>query len=142
MAANNATGNSYSVRQGCIPVTRQYRTPAITDTAVRFDRIKASTTKPVMLEMQICVITVDATEDVSVGFTGPGYTDLINAASLGTAATGGTFLPASNATAKYLFTDDTDLYYVGSTGSDTGVVDIIYTLTEFNTSTITGLTGP
>jgi hypothetical protein len=142
MAANNATGNSYSVRQGCTPVTRQYRTPAITETAVRFDRIAATTTNPVLVEMQINVVTADSGETVSVGYTATAYDDLISAASLGTAATGGTFLPAANDVGKKLLTADTDLYYVGSAGSDTGVIDIIYTLTEFNTDTNTGLTGP
>lgn len=114
-------------------------TPAITDTAVRFARIEASAYSPVIVEASICVLVVDATETVSVGYTASGYDDLIATASLATAATGGTFLPASNAVGKKYLTTATDLYYVGSAGADTGVVVIILDVASVNMSQTTGI---
>lgn len=139
MAVTNTSGPFANYGKDSNGGVVNFRTPVITDTAVRFARVLASTDKPVYLETSVCVITADSGITVSVGFTGATYTDLINAASLTTAATGGTFLPASNAVSKYLFTVDTDLYYIGSSGADTGVVDIIFRWAQFSTDTTTGL---
>lgn len=134
----NFTGSWYGNRQGSPVVRFTYVTPAITDTTTKFARIKASTSNPVIVQASICVLTIDATETVSIGITASG-TELVNAASLGTAATGGTFLPAANDVGKYYLTADADLYYTGSSGADTGVIAIILDITEVNTSLILGI---
>lgn len=111
-------------------------------TAAKFARIQASTQRPVLVEAQVCVSTADGgtTPTISVGITGANYTDFISGASTATAATGGTFLPASNAVGKYRLTSDTDVYYKqGGTPNGAGVITIILTLTPVNTSTSTGL---
>src|SRR5690348_18440266 len=109
----------------CSPNVRYtYQTPVITDTGVIFTRIRASADQPVIVEAQVCVTTVDATETVSVGISDGGR-ELVNAASLGTAATGGTFLPASSAKLEDLFTSDTERCCKGSTGPDAGGVFVI-----------------
>lgn len=127
------------MRQSSVNVRYTYKTPAITDVAVKFARIEASADKPVIVEAQVCVLTTDAGETVSVGYTATGYDDLVATASLATAATGGTFLPASNDVGKKYLTEATDLYYVGSAGADTGVVAIILDVASVNTSLITGI---
>jgi hypothetical protein len=113
MGDSNITGSVLG-RQGSVPVQQSYRVPGSTsNTAVKFLRVLASAEKPVVIEAQIVVTTADAgtTPTLSVGYTASGYTDLINAESTATAATGGTFLPASNAIGKKIVTADTDLYY-------------------------------
>lgn len=139
MADTNFTGAIYGNRQGSATVRQTFVTPPITDVATKFMRVQASAQKPVIIEAQVCVLTVDASETVSVGYTGAGYNDLVSAAALDTAATGGTFLPASNSVGKKYLTADTDLYYIGSAGADTGVVAIILDITTVNTSTTTGI---
>lgn len=139
MGDTNLTGPVYNQREGSVTVRQTFPTGVITDVAVKFCRIKASTFAPVIIEAQVLVTTIDATEDISVGYTAATYTDLINAASLGTAAAGGTFLPAANAVGKKYLTDDTDLYFIGSTGADTGVATIILDLTTINTDSAYGL---
>jgi len=139
MADSFISGPLYGGRTISVNGRYTFKTPAITDTAVKFARIEASAAVPVIVEASICVLTVDATETVSIGYTASGYSDLINGASLATAAAGGTFLPASNAVGKQYLTADTDLYYVGSAGADTGVIVIILDVASVNTSTVTGL---
>lgn len=98
----------------------------------------ASADVPLMLEAQIIVTTADGgtTPTMSLGYTASGYTDLVSGASTATAATGGTFLPASNATGKKLITSDTQLYYKqGGTPDGAGVVWLIVTATPLNTLT-------
>lgn len=139
MAITNFTGPFSNYGKDSNGGVVQWRTPVITDTATKFARVLASADKPVYLEASINVVTADSGITVSVGYTAATYTDLINGASLTTAAAGGTFLPASNAVGKKLLTEDTDLYYIGSTGADTGVIDIILRWAVFSVDTATGL---
>lgn len=139
MADTTISGPLAGVRQISANGRYTFVTPAITDTAVRFARIEASTAVPVIVEASVCVLTTDAGETVSVGYTATAYDDLIATASLATAATGGTFLPAANDVGKKYLTAATDLYYVGSAGSDTGVVAIILDVASVNLSQITGI---
>lgn len=143
MADTNLTGAIVGTRQGSACVRHSFRVTGNTSTAaVRFMRIAASTVKPTTVEVQVLVTTVDGggSPTLSVGSVGTGYTDIINGASLATAATGGTFLPASNALGKYVFTADTDLYYkLGGTPDGVGVSTILLNVATINTSTITGI---
>lgn len=140
MGADHSTGATYSQRQGSIPVRQTLVVTGNTSTdAVKWLRIQASATAPVILEAQVVVSTVDGggSPTLSLGYTASGYTDLINAASLATAATGGTFLPASNATGKKRIVEDTDIYYkLGGTPDGVGVSTLILDITDVNTATL------
>jgi len=110
-------------------------------TATKFARVQATTDRPLIVEAQICVSTADGgtTPTMSVGVDSTAN-QLVNAASTATAATGGTFLPASNAIGKYRLTADADLYYKqGGTPDGAGITTLVLTLTPVNTSTTTGL---
>lgn len=140
MASSHSTGSTYTQRQGSNPVRHTLVVTGSTSTdAVKWLRIKASAAAPVLLESQVAVSTVDGggSPTISAGYTASGYTDLINAASLATAATGGTFLPANNATGKKLITADTDIYYkLGGTPDGVGVATLILDITTVNTATL------
>lgn len=140
MADTNATGSVYSeIRQGSVPVRHTYVVSGNTSTAATSTGItvKASAFKPVIIEAQIAVTTADGggTPTISVGYTASGYTDLINAASTATAATGGTFLPASNAIGKKYITTDQEIFFVqGGTPNGAGVTTIILDISTVNTT--------
>ena len=104
----------------------------LTDVAQKVCRIEATTFKPVIVEAQIYVNTLDATETVSVGTNSTSYNNLVSAAALDTADV---FLPAANATGKLYLTADADIYAIGSTGTDTGVITVILDLATVNTAT-------
>jgi len=143
MADSNITGCIYGDRQGSVIPTQSYPIVSNTSTtATTFMRVQASTYAPVVIEAQIVVLTADGgtSPTLSVGYTASGYTDLINAASTATAATGGTFLPASNAVGKKILTTDTDLVYKqGGTPAGDGVTYILLKIYSVNTSTQTGI---
>lgn len=140
MSAENLSGSIYGVRQGGVPVYQSkkitiasmaaYTTATSTNIVVR-----ASADQPVIVEAQIIVVTADGgtSPTASVGFTATGYTDLVNAASTATAATNGTFLPASNANGKVLLTADTEIFFKnGGVPSGTGVYWIILEIVNLN----------
>lgn len=143
MADSNITGCIYGDRQGSIPAMQSFPIAANTSTtATIFMRVKASAFAPVVVMAQIVVLTADggSAPTLSVGYTATGYTDLINAASTATAATGGTFLPASNAVGKKILIADTDLYYKqGGTPDGAGVTYILLSIFSVNTDTQTYL---
>ena len=135
------TGPTYGDRQASVNSRHTYQmATTVQATAIvlpNFPTIQASTTNPVILTAQVCVSTVDGgtTPTISFGVTSTA-TELINAASLATAATGGTFLPASNAVGKYRITADTQIYYKTAAGNDgAGVVTLILDIAEVNTKT-------
>lgn len=140
-----ATGSIYGTRQGSIAVRHTFRVSGSTSTtSTKFIRILASTAQPTIVEAQVVVTTADGgttpTLNVSETAAGTGTGFFATPPSTATAATGGTFLPASNATGKYVFTADTDLYYLqGGTPNGAGVSTIILDVTTINTSTVTGL---
>lgn len=137
MAETNLSGPIYGTRSGC-PVVRQSKqisgTSSTTATSTGII-VRASTYSPVLIEAQIAVTTLDGgtTPTISFGYTGTGYTDLVNAQSTATAATGGTFLPASNVTGKKIVTTDTEIFYKqGGTPNGTGVTWLILDITTLN----------
>ncbi len=138
----NITGVIYGDRRGSVPARQTFVVSGTTSTtATKFMRVRASTTRPVIVQAQICVSTADGgtTPTMSVGVDSTAN-QLVNGASTATAATGGTFLPASNALGKYRLTEDTDLYYKqGGTPDGAGVITIILDISTVNTSTVTGL---
>lgn len=140
MSQTNIRGPIYDNRQGSVPARQTFVVQDETSTdAISLCRIQASEDSPVIVEAQVAVTTADGggTPTVSVGYTASGYTDLINAESTATAATGGTFLPASNAVGKKYLTADTQIYYKqGGTPDGAGVFTIILDLTTVNTGTI------
>lgn len=96
-----------------------------------FPIIQASAGKPVIIEAQIFVNTLDggATPSFSLGTTATA-TELINAASL---STPNVFLPAANATGKLYLVADTQLFYKTNAGNNsTGVITIILDLATVN----------
>lgn len=135
------SGSIFGNRQGGEVVRHSFKLSATTSTTATklpFAPINATADQPVMLEAQIAVITADGgtSPTLSVGFTGAGYTDLVNAASTASGAAAGVFLPASNATGKKIVTALTDLYYIqGGTPDGAGVVWIIVDVTPLNTRT-------
>lgn len=141
MADLNATGSVYSeIRQGSVPVRHTYVVSSNSSTSAFSTGIvvKASTYKPAIIEAQVAVTTADGgtTPTISVGYTASGYTDLVNGASTATAATGGTFLPASNATGKKYITTDQEIYVIqGGTPNGAGVTTVILDVSTVNTST-------
>lgn len=136
MADTHIQGPQYGAeRQGSANGRQTYYVP-LSDTATKIARIQASTTAPVMVQGQVYVVTLDATETVSVGSNATSYNNLVNGAALDTADV---FLPASNAVGKLYLTSDTDIYAVGSTGTDTGVVVVILDLATVTLSTNYGL---
>lgn len=143
MAGTHSTGPNYSIRLGSDVVRHTFVVSGSTSTtATQVFYIQASTVEPAILEAQICVSTADGgtSPTMSLGYTASGYTDLVNVASTATAATGGTFLPASNATGKKRITADTAIYYKqGGTPDGAGVTTLILDVTQVNTSTVTGL---
>lgn len=132
MADSNLTGpQAQQTHLGSVNGRYTYYITA-SATAARFARITASTAKPVIVEAQLYVVTLDATETISVGSNASDYDNLINDAALDTADV---FLPASNATGKLYLTTDTDLYTLASAGTDTGVVVVILDIATVNTTT-------
>lgn len=137
MNAPTLSGSIYGARQGGVPVRHAYRVSSTTSTTATSTGIviKASADQPVLVEGQIIVTTADGgtSPTLSLGYTAAGYTDLVNAASTATAATGGTFLPASNATGKKLLTADTTIYYKqGGTPDGAGVTWLVFEVTPLN----------
>lgn len=131
MADSNISGPTFDEHMGSLNGRKTY-VVTLTDVAQRVCRVEASAFKPVIVEAQIYVNTLDATETVSVGTNSTSYNDLVSAASLGTADV---FLPAANATGKLYFVADTDIYAIGSAGTDTGVITVILDLAGVNTAT-------
>lgn len=131
MADTNLSGPTFDNHQGSVNGRKTY-VVTLTDVAQTVCRIEASTFRPVIVEAQLYVNTLDATETVSVGTNSTAFDDLISGASL---ATAGVFLPASNATGKLYLTADTDIKAIGSTGTDTGVITVILDLASVNTAT-------
>lgn len=127
MAETNLTGPILGVRKGSAHVRQTIRM-TLTDVAQKVCTVAASTAVPVDIEASIYVVTVDATETVSVGSNATSYNDLINGASIASVA----YLPASNAVGKLRVTANTDIYAVGSAGTDTGVIDVILDLNTVN----------
>lgn len=140
------TGSAYGGRQGSTTVRHTY---VIATTAqasgivlgslagIPFPTIQASTTFPAILEASICVTAADGgtTPTISFGVTSTA-TEIISGASTATAATGGTFLPASNAVGKRYLTSDTQIYYkTGGTPDGAGSVTFILDVTTVNTTT-------
>lgn len=142
MADTNLTGCIYGNRQGSVIVNQSYPIAALTSTtATIFMRVMASAQAPVIVEAQVVVLTADSgsTPTISVGVTATA-TEIINGASTATGATGGTFLPASNAVGKRILIADTDLYFKqGGTPTGDGVTYILLKIYGVNTSTITGI---
>jgi len=139
MGATHQRGATLSTRLGCVPVRHTYvvKNATTTDAVSTGIVIQASTESPVIVEAQVCVSTVDGggSPTLSVGYTGANYTDLISTASTATAATGGTFLPASNAVGKKRLTDTTTIYYKqGGTPDGAGVTTIILDVSDVNTT--------
>jgi len=137
----NLSGKTLGQRQGSVPVVQTFQIAANTSTtATRIFTVQASTANPTVVEAQIVVTTADGgtSPTMSVGYTASGYTDLVNAASTATAATGGTFLPASNAVGKKYLTANTDIYYKqGGTPDGAGVTTLILKIYGVNLSTTT-----
>jgi hypothetical protein len=131
MADTNLSGPTFDEHMGSVNVRKTY-VVTLTDVAQKVCRIEATTFKPVIVEAQVYVNTLDATETVSVGTNSTSYNNLVSAAALDTADV---FLPASNATGKLYLTADADIYAIGSTGTDTGVVTVILDLATVNTAT-------
>lgn len=140
MGATNLSGAIIGLRSGSAPVRHTYVVSGSTSTtATKWLTIKASAAIPVLLEGQIVVSTADGgtTPTMSLGVTSTA-TELVSGASTATAAAGGTFLPASNATGKYRLTADTDIYYKqGGTPNGAGVTTLILDVTTVNTDTST-----
>lgn len=139
MGASHGQGATLSNRLGCNPVVQTYVVSGATSTTATSTGIviQASAFAPVIVEAQICVSTADGggSPTLSVGTVGANYTDLINAESTATAATGGTFLPASNAVGKYRLTADSTIYYKqGGTPDGAGVTTIILKIYDVNTT--------
>lgn len=140
MNASTITGAVYGNRQGGVPVWHSYRVASTASTTATTTKIiiKASADQPVLLEGQIAVTTIDGgtSPTMSLGYTSSGYTDLVATASTATAATGGTFLPAANATGKKLVTADTEIYYKqGGTPDGAGVIWLLIAVTPLNPRT-------
>ena len=135
MAASHATGAAYQ-RKGSTSIRHTYWVRNNTSTvATKWLTIKASPTKPVIVNAQLVVTTADGgtTPTMSLGSVGAGYTDLINVASTATAAVGGTFLPAANSVGKYIFFQDTDIYYKqGGTPNGAGATILILLVHDVN----------
>lgn len=130
MSAEYAQGAMLSTQKAGTPVypAFQYTTTTSTTATSTGLTIEASTTNPVIVMAEVVVTTADAgtTPTISFGYTASGYTDLINAASTATAATGGTFLPASNAVGKKYLTANTEIFYKqGGTPAGGGVVTLL-----------------
>lgn len=134
MAASHGQGAAYQ-RKGSVSIRQTYQVRSNTSTtATKWLTIKASTTRPVIVNAQLVVTTADGgtTPTMSVGVTATA-TELINAASTATAAAGGTFLPASNGVGKYYLTADTDIYYKqGGTPNGAGVTTLILLVHDVN----------
>jgi hypothetical protein len=135
MADTNLTGPQAANKQGSVNGRYTYLISP-TATATTFARITASTSRPVIVEAQVYVVTLDATETVAIGSNDADYDNLINDAALDTADV---FLPASNATGKLYLTADTDIKSLASAGTDTAVIVVILDLATVNTATTTGL---
>ncbi len=131
MSDTNLSGPTFDEHMGSVNGRKTYKL-ALTDVAQKICRVEATAYQPVIVEAQIYVNTLDATETVSVGTNSATYDDLINAAALTTADV---FLPAANATGKLYLVTDTDIYAIGSTGTDTGVITVILDLATVNTAT-------
>jgi len=134
MADTNLTGPQFSNHQGSVNSRQTYRI-APTATAALLTTIEASADKPVMVEAQVYVNTLDASETVSIGSNSADFDNLINDAALDTADV---FLPASNATGKLYLTANTGIYALASAGTDTAVITVILDLATVNTSTSLG----
>lgn len=135
------TGPTYGDRQASAHGRHTYQMATTAQASAivlpNFPTIQASTSAPVILTAQVCVSTADGgtTPTISFGVTSTA-TELISAASVATAAAGGTFLPASNAVGKYRITADTQIYYKTAAGNDgAGVVTLILDMAEVNTKT-------
>lgn len=134
MPSPHGQGAAYQ-RKGSLSIRHTYQVRSNTSTvATKWLTIKASPERPVILNAQLVVTTADGgtTPTMSLGITATA-TELINGASTATAATGGTFLPASNSVGKYYLTADTPLYYKqGGTPNGAGVTTLIVLVHDVN----------
>lgn len=138
MSASHNSGAIFQERQGCIPTVQTFVVTGSTSTTATFSgiTIKASAEAPVIIEAQACVSTADGggSPTLAVGYTGAGYTDLLNDVSTATAASGGTFLPASNDVGKKRVADTTAIYWKqGGTPDGAGVTTVILKIYDVNT---------
>lgn len=107
-------------------------------TAKRLISVKASATKPVLMEVSLHIQTANnsgTAATISVGKTGAGYTDMLNAVDAKGAAD--VQYPAANAVVKRLLVADTDIYSVltqTGTAATTGSAWAIFKLFELNTT--------
>ncbi len=140
MSATTITGSIYQSRQGDVGPRQSFKVSGNSSTTATTlpITIKASASAPVVVEAQVLVTTLDGgtTPTVSLGIDSTA-TQIINAASTATAATGGTFLPASNAKGKYVLTADTTLYYKqGGTPNGTGIFWFLIDVYQLNSAPI------
>lgn len=139
MADTNLTGSVYSeVRQGSAPVDHTFPVPSGTATTAVFTgiTIKASASKPVIVEAQAYIVAADSgtTPTVSVGYTAANYTDLLNAVDT-SGAIG--FYPASNAKGKAYLTSDAAIYYKrGGTPTGEGSQVVQLRISTVNTAPV------
>lgn len=139
MSDTNITGCIYGFRQGSVPAVHTLRISSSTSTnAVKWLRVQASTTNPVILQAQVAVATADGgtspTLNLSTSSNGTG-TEIFAAPVSLASGSATTFLPASNAVGKRLLTADADLYYKqGGTPNGAGVSYLILQITGVNTT--------
>jgi hypothetical protein len=142
MSATNSTGSTYGQRQGSFEVIHTYPVAYNTtgiSSAVLVDTIQASTSKPVIVNVQCSVNTAfnaGTTNVLTVG-TSTTANEWLAAGDINEAVAG--FYPASNAVTKFRLTADTKIYVkytqTGTAATTGAATVIISTITE-NTKTI------
>lgn len=134
MNGPNVSGSVFGTRQGSVPVRHSYRVRGVTSTtatAIPGFYLKASSDRPLSVEVQVYVETADTgtSPTMSVGVTGSGYTDFISGASTAAVA----FLPAANAVTRSGVTSNFQVYYKqGGTPNGVGSTWIIIDVYELN----------
>lgn len=135
----NLSGPVYGNRQGSANVRHTFQfTPTTNGTGIvlpNFPIIQASPGKPVIIEAQIFVNTLDAgaAAALSIG-TSVTATELISGALL---AAANVFLPASNAVGKLFLVADTTIFFkTAGTINGNGLVTVILDLATVNLATV------
>lgn len=141
MSAINATGSTYDQRVGCVPVVHTfsvaYNTTGISSgIKVPGLKVKASTTKPVLIRVDVRVGTAfnAATTNVLTLGTSTTATEIVSSSGI----TEGTASFQANVGALKV-TADTDIYvkYTQTgTAASAGAADFFITLIELNTLSI------
>lgn len=139
MAAGHASGPIKGTRQGCLQVMQTARidTTITSGTATEVCYIAATEENPVMVRLTAKIVTPSdaaTSHTLSVGQTGAGYTDILNAVDL-TAAAGTQYVPSVS---LRILTEDTIIYAISTvTGAITEALTyLLIELAELNSTIV------